>query len=154
MSDDFFFDPRGVKRDAPFEVIPAGQYIAYIEKVDRKDAEHSMGLKVYFKILSGPYAEKVQSDYFNINHHNPEAQRIGRQIFAHLLDCVGMGTDPLRQYSDIENKNLKIEVDVVPHYKNFGESQNKIRKYYPLSPIDQNLIKDVSQREQYQEIPF
>lgn len=157
MTDNFFFDPRGITRDSPMEVIPEGQYIALIDKVTRKDGENTTGLKIFFKVISGPYEGKVIMEYFNINHYNSEAQRIGRQIFAHLLDCIGMGNEPLQNDSDIENQTLKIEVDVVQHFKNIGEKQNKIRKYFPLTPVDQNLIKDFTptQKEDLAaDIPF
>lgn len=158
MADDFFFDPRGINRDSPMKIIPDGQYIAVIDKVSRKDGEYTTGLKIYFKVISGPYEGKIMMEYFNINHDTPDVQRIGRQIFAHLLDCVGMGNEPLRQDTDIENKTLKIEVYSVEHYKNFGEKQNKIRKYFPLSLVDQNLIKDFEPPQRSQssdsDIPF
>ena len=158
MSDEFFFDPRGIPRDAPMEVIPEGQYIAVIDKVTRKDGDNTTGLKIFFKVIKGPYEGKVIMEYFNINHYSTEAQRIGRQIFAHLLDCIGMGNELLKNDSDIENKNLKIEVERVHHYKNVGEYQNKIKKYYPLTPVDQNLIKDIEspkkEETHYVDIPF
>jgi hypothetical protein len=158
MSDDLFFDPRGIKRSGSNEPIPAGQYIAVIDKVNRKDGENITGLKIYFKVINGAYEGKVMMEYFNINHYSSEAQRIGREIFAHLLDCIGMGSEPLVQHTDIENKTLKIDVDLVEHYKNFGEKQNKIRKYYPLTQVDQNLIKDFvpdkKDESHYSDIPF
>lgn len=142
MSDDFFFDPRGIKSESLFEVIPEGQYIAIIDKATKKHADNANGVKIYFKIVHGAYEGKVVMDYFNITHFNPGAQRIGRQNFASFLDCIGMGSEPIKQESELENKILKIEVEKVPHYKNFGILQNKIKRYHPLNSVDQNLIKD------------
>jgi hypothetical protein len=156
MSDEFFFDPRGVKRDPPY--VPAGQYIVVIDKAMRKESENANGIKIYFKIISGPYLDKVFGDYFNINHSNPEAQRIGRQNFAYFLDCIDMGDKPLKYDSDIENKIIKIEVDVIPHYKNNNDFQNKVRRYFPLNQVDLNLIKDLPKKDnnktEYNDMPF
>ncbi len=143
MSDNFFFDPRGIERDIQSEVIPAGQYICIVDKVAKKDVGNSMGLKVYFKIIHGGYFDKVLMGHFNLRNPSEAAQRIGNKQFALFLDCIHLGGDVLKDETEIEGKTLRIEVEVVDHYKNMGEKQNKITKHFALSPVDKNLIKDL-----------
>lgn len=154
MTDDFFFDPRGIKRETPLSMVPSGQYLTLIDKAVRRDKDNLSGLMIYLKIILGPYESFILMDYFNLRHPSEEAQRISRERFASFLDYIEMGDKPLMHETEIENKVIKIEVKVVEHSKNFGEKQSKIMRYFPLSPVDQNLLKENPQATAQEEIPF
>ena len=145
------FDPRGIERDPVIEVVEEGKYIVNIHKCTSKEDNFGHKVKVFYKITSPEKdAGKLLMDNFNIGHGNPEAERIGKAQFAKLLDCIGMGKSELQNFSDIEGKQLKIEVDIVPHYKDPAQTQNKIKKHLPMGTI--NLTSQAQKSED--DLPF
>lgn len=144
-----FFDPRNIERDPVIEVVEEGTYIVQIDKAVKKEDHSGLKLKVVFKINSPAiWQGKLLMDNFNLGHSNPDTERIARQQFTRLLDCIEMGQDVVKSEHDIEKKIVKVEVSVGPHYKDPTKSQNKITKYLIASPIE------VIKQAEPEDVPF
>lgn len=136
-----FFDPRGIERDATVEVLPAGEYIALIDKVKRVQDHRGLRHYVFLKIVAPKsLADKVVMDTFNIENSNADTGRIGKQQFAKLLDCIGLGNDVVQSENELHNKVVKVELDLEPHYKDPSKSQNRVKKYSVASSNDVDAI--------------
>jgi hypothetical protein len=112
-------------------------------------------LMVFYNILT-PHEHngKTVMDYFNLMHFNPDAERIGKQTFAGLLDALDMGKSPLKSETLLEGKIVKLSVEVKPHWKNVGEVQNRVMKYSSLNDVDHNNVKGYVKADLSDEIAF
>lgn len=148
-----FFDPRTVERESEPVVVDAGTYLVAIDGAKKKESMSGMGCFVFFKILSPAlHKNAVVMNYFNLEHDNAEAKRIGRLEFAKMLDCMGMGETILEYPENLIGRRLKIEVEICPSHKDPTKAQNRIKKCLPLNSIDQNLLDNPLSR--VSESPF
>lgn len=163
MSDKFVFDPRKVDMEPLNDTVPIGQYIAMVDKVEAKEKNGNMGYMVFFKIIHDEkYKGRSVMDYFNIKHSNDYTQKKGQQNFALLLNYTGLGKDVLKDEQDLLSKFVKLDIGVKPHWQNSQELQNCVNKYYPMTQVDLNLIKDVKVPEvskpisnyDFEDVPF
>jgi hypothetical protein len=163
MSDDYFFDPRGIDREGKAQLLKEGTYLVKIDGTMTKQKENSMGLTVFFVYQDDKRNKTTLVEYFNLYHENKTTEKIAQTKFCHLLDCIGKGKTPLKNSSDIVDSLVKVEVIIEKHYdqKKSGEMMNKIMKFLPISQIDANLIqngllseKKVSNDFDESDIPF
>lgn len=137
-----FFDPTEVEREPVVEVVDEGIYLVQIAKAIKKEDNFGLRLRVFYRILSLDESKgKMLMENFNLGHAKPDVERISKQQFAKMLDCIGLGDKPLEKESDIEGKQLKLDVLVVPHYQDPSQTQNKIKRHLPLNAIDLNASK-------------
>ena len=151
-----FFDPTKVERKPMTEVVPEGVYVAQVENVSVKQNDAAtMGVMVFYNILTPVlHNGKTVMDYFNVAHSNPDAERIGKQKFAFLLDALGMGDKPLKNEQLILGKVVKMSVEVKDHYKQNGEKQNRVMKYTSLNAVDENAIKGLVKSNLEDDVQF
>jgi hypothetical protein len=146
------FDPREVEREPAIEVVDEGQYLVEIHKCADKLDDFGHKVRVFYKVLSdGSGKGKMLMENFNIGHGNPDAERIGKQQFAKLLDVLNRGKELLHSFSDLEGDKLKIDVDIVPHYKDPSQTQNKIKKHMPAVHVDNKVQMTHSNQD---DLPF
>lgn len=133
-----FFDPRSIERESTISgnVLPDGVHTVIIDKAEERHKDGKTGVMLYLKPTANSSCSVV-TDYLCIDHHNEDTQRIGRQKFVTLLDCVDLGKKPLRSPSELEGKHVKVVVGSKPHWKYEGQLQNTVKKYLPLSLADQ-----------------
>ncbi len=136
------FDPREVECEPITEVVDEGVYVVQVEKVFPKEDDYGYKLRVFYKIISpDAFKDKFVMENFNLEHAKANVSLFGKQQFKRLLMCVGMADSPLNSYSDLEGKQLKVTVEIEPHYKKQGAQQNKLSDHRPVNAIDVNTMK-------------
>lgn len=150
----YFFDSTEVDRDPTCELIDEGTYTVQIVKARNNIDNFGQKLRVYYKVLSPEaFKDKHIMDNFNLGHSKEDVQRIGKEQFARVLDCIGLVKIATEQ--EIVGKQLKLEIKVVPHYKDPSQEQNKIIRHLPLTYIDLNLQKQQkSVNKPADDVPF
>ncbi|WP_212723003.1 DUF669 domain-containing protein [Zooshikella ganghwensis] len=109
-----------------FTPIPAGDYLAMIDKADVKMNKVGTGHYIAFSyiILEGQYAERRVFDNQNISHPNQQAENIGRRAISAIGQALG---NPNVQDSDqLLNQPLVIKV-TIRNNKQSNEPENVIR---------------------------
>ncbi|WP_051311723.1 DUF669 domain-containing protein [Zooshikella ganghwensis] len=109
-----------------FTPIPAGDYLAMIDKADVKMNKAGTGHYIAFSyiILEGQYAERRVFDNQNISHPNQQAENIGRRAISAIGQALG---NPNVQDSDqLLNQPLVIKV-TIRNNKQSNEPENVIR---------------------------
>jgi len=144
------FDPRDIEREPSIELVDEGQYAVKIHKCTSTEDNFAHKVRVFYQIISESAKGKLLMNTFNIGHSKPDVERISKSQFATLLDCIGMGKTELNQFSDIEGKELRVDVGIVPHYNDPGQTQNKIKKHMPMGAINLTPQKQKSEDD----LPF
>ena len=125
------FDARRYEPEQPFEVLPAGKYLAQISNSDLRTTKDGAGTYIWLEldILDGPHAGRKIWD--RINQQNPKQQAvdIGQRRLSALCHAIGklvisrteelLGTPP-----------VIVTVQVRPAEGQYPES-NAIRGYAP-----------------------
>lgn len=146
----YFYDPRNIPRQNSYQVIPPGEYIAIIYKVERIEKEHNLTLRVSFKLQDE--SKGSITERFNIVHSNEVAQKISNQKFVSLLDCIGLGREPIKSEELLVGNAVKLEIDTKPHYRDIGELENIIKKYYPLTEDEFLTIPKVEKVNNHEKV--
>ena len=108
------FDANNVEPSAPREVIPPGEYKAYIVSSDMKDTKAGTGqyLALDFAIIEGPYEHRHL--FANLNLVNPSAQAV--EIAERDLSaiCRAVGKMQVSDSEELHNIPLTLVVKVRP----------------------------------------
>lgn len=116
-----------------YELIPAGNYIAEINRSEIKENRTGSGnrLSLGFKIIDGEYAGRLVFQDITLRNTNPVAQKIGREQMAQLGHACGK-----RNIGDsTELHGIPIEIKVAIRQDKTGQydDQNEIKKFSPAS---------------------
>lgn len=123
------FDDSNYK-DAGFQPIPAGKYMAVVESAEFKANSKGTGslIKCKVQIAGGEYDGRIVWDNINVAHEKQRTANIGRQHLARFFKAVkhtpSYGTDWARYAADMPDKPVGIEVIV-------KGDQNEIENYVP-----------------------
>lgn len=131
----YFFDPREIDREPAIEVVADGVYVSKIAKVQKKEDNFGLKLKVYYEIVD-ENRKKMVMENFNLGHGSPKVEEIGKKTFVKLLDALGIGDAPLQSETDLVGKKVKLDLTVEPHYRDPSQSQNRIKRHLPLTILD------------------
>jgi hypothetical protein len=132
----FSFDPRNVKPDEGFKVIPAGQYKMVIYKTDwkpTKDDNSKWYLSVALKVAEG--AEKEHSFADNLNLVNsPQTVEIAMARLSAYCYAVGH-LQPVNLAADVPDGMAAPFLHNIPFLAEVGVQgeYNRIKKVMPLS---------------------
>lgn len=87
----FTFDASTVAPQESFAPIPAGTYNARAIKAEMRPLKSGNGvsLSLQFQIIDGPHANRQIFTGLNVQHTNPDAQRIAQQQLSNLCHAVG-----------------------------------------------------------------
>jgi hypothetical protein len=126
------FDATQVKPAEPFEVIPAGNYLALIEDSDLKPTKAGNGtiLELKLSILDGPYANRKLFVRLNVQHTNQQAQDIGQRQLSQLCHAVGK----LHVQDSAELHMIPFIARVVVTQDKTGQygDRNEVREFKPV----------------------
>lgn len=87
----FSFDATTVQPQDSFSPIPAGTYNARATKAEMRPLKSGNGLALAltFQVMDGQYANRQVFANLNVQHTNPDAQRIAQQQLSTLCHAVG-----------------------------------------------------------------
>jgi hypothetical protein len=127
MSDEFFFDATQVAPATGVgDPVPVGKYPLAVEVAEKKTNEKGWGVDCTIAILDGEYKNRKLFVFFNMQHENADAQRIGQEQFSAL--CHAVETLQPRALSELLQKPFMGEVGIRKR-KDTGEPQNVINRY-------------------------
>ena len=111
-----------------FTPVPAGVYIAQIEKSEMKETKNGEGhyLELMFKIIDGEHANRPVYERLNLHNANPQTVEIAQKTLATICEICAI--DVLDDSEDLHNIPMSIKVVVIPAKAQYGES-NGIKGY-------------------------
>lgn len=85
------FNAKETEKLGDFSAIPAGDYLAQIEKSELKDTKAGDGqyIKLHFKVLDGEFSGRWLWTNLNIINKNPVAQEIAEKTLATISEICG-----------------------------------------------------------------
>ena len=106
------FDSSTVEPKGDYAAIPAGQYVAGIEKVEVKPTSAGTGhyLSIQHNILEGPMAGRKLFGNINIINPSQQAQEIGQRQLSAL--CRACGIVVLKDEKELLGKTVAVRVKV------------------------------------------
>jgi hypothetical protein len=126
------FDINSVeKRENNFELLQPGWYTAQItdSEVLPLNSGNGKALKLTFEVLSDGYRNRKLWTRLNIQHNNPDAERIAKQQLRELCEAAGVSSLPdsnLLHFKPVQVR-VKIRKDDTGRY----EDQNDISGFKP-----------------------
>lgn len=134
----FNFDTSSVeKRENNYELLPAGWYVGQVTESEIVPLKTGNGqsLKLTVEILSDGYRGRKVWARLNVQHSNPEAERIAQQQLRELCEAIGLGrmTDTVQLHNLPFGVKVKIREDKTGQY----EPQNEVAGFKPAggSPV-------------------
>lgn len=129
----FQFDASTVEPQKPIDnsPIPAGTYTAHVIESDVKplNSGNGTGLKLTFEILEGPFAKRRVWSNLNVQHNNPEAQRIGQQQLSALCHATGV----IRMTDTNQLHGLRVKIRVAIKKDDTYGDRNEVKGFEPIS---------------------
>ena len=110
----FTFDASTVAPQESFSPIPAGTYNARATKAEMKPLKSGNGLalSLAFQVMDGPHANRQVFANLNVQHTNPDAQRIAQQQLSTLCHAVGVLRLSETTLHQLCNKPVRIRVKI------------------------------------------
>ena len=111
-----------------FEALPAGIYIAQIERSDIKATRAGNGsyLSLGFKVIDGQYAGRWIWGNITLTNSNSQATEIGRKQLIKLANACGLGR--VADSSELHGIPVKLKVKQGEYN---GDITNEISDYHP-----------------------
>lgn len=127
------FDATQVEPNAPFEIVPPGDYVMQITNSGMENTKNGQGqfLKIELEIMEGAQAGRKLFDRLNLVNQNAQAVEIAQRTLSAICHAVGVLT-----VSDSEELHLRpmaVKVKVVERKDRPGEQSNEIGGYKPVS---------------------
>lgn len=125
------FDANTVEPNAPFEIIPAGDYRVQITASSMESNKASTGsfLKLEIEIIDGPQAGRKMFDRLNLDHPNEKAVEIAQRTLSAICHAVGVLT--VSDSEDLHLRAMLAKIKVVERKDRPGEHSNEIGGYRP-----------------------
>jgi hypothetical protein len=119
---DTSFDATSVEPSTPYELLPAGKYLAQIVESEMRVTKNGMGrfLWLMLDILDGEYKGRKIFDQLNLVNPNPTTAEIAQRTLSAICHATGK-----LQVSDSEELHLfpmTIQVKIKPPKNGYGES--------------------------------
>jgi len=126
------FDANSVAPATPFEILPAGKYLAQIIASEMRDTKAGDGsyLSLEMEILDGEYAGRKLFDRLNLNNPNATAVEIAHRTLSAI--CHATGQMQVADSDQLHFKPLVASVKVKPARGEYGPS-NEIGGYEPAN---------------------
>ena len=131
------FDASSVEPAAPFDVIPAGKYLAQIVNSEMRDTKNGAGqyLSMELDIVEGPFQGRKLFDRLNLVNPNQQAVDIAQRTLSAL--CRAAGKMQVTDSEQLHHIPVIVTVKVRPAGPDKGgverEAQNEVRGYESAS---------------------
>jgi hypothetical protein len=119
------FNPADFNTEDNFDPVPAGVYVASITESVMKDTRENNGkyLKLTWKILEGPYANRLVWENINLVNKNPEAVEIAKNTLAKVCKACGINR-PVNDSSELHGIPCKVKVSIRPAKDGYDASND------------------------------
>ena len=126
---DLNFDAKTVEPNAPFEVIPAGEYdvIIVASKVETTKKGDGRLVNLELQILSGEFQNRKLFDRLNLWNPSEMAVKIARGTLSAICRAVNVLTP--RDTAELHGKPLRVKV-TVSDSPEYGK-RNEVKGYMP-----------------------
>jgi hypothetical protein len=126
------FDATLVDPNAPFEVIPPGDYEVQITASSMESNKAGTGsyLKLELEIMDGPQAGRKLFDRLNLDNPNAKAVEIAQRTLSAI--CHAVGVLSVTDSEELHLRPMIAKVKVVPRSDQPGELSNEIGGYKPV----------------------
>jgi hypothetical protein len=123
----FNFDTNTVeKREANYELLPAGWYTAQVVESEITNLKSGNGsaLKLTIEVLQDGYRGRKVWARLNVRHTNAQAEQIAQQQLRELCDAIGVVrmSDTVELHNKPFQVKLKVRIDDTGQY----EPQNEV----------------------------
>lgn len=127
------FDATQVEPNAPFEVIPAGDYTVQItaSSMEQNKAGTGSYLKLELEIVDGQQAGRKIFDRLNLDNPNAQAVEIAQRTLSSI--CHAVGVLSVSDSEDLHMRPMIAKVKVEPRSDRPGEFSNSIGGYKPVT---------------------
>lgn len=127
----FAFDATTVEPAAPFEPLPAGDYLVQIIESAMKEPRNGGAEMAAFtlEVIEGPNANRRLWENLSINHVKPDVASNNRRTLSSM--CHATGQLNIEDTSELEFIPMIARV-AVSRDKVTGEWQNRIKSYAPV----------------------
>jgi hypothetical protein len=125
------FEVSNLPQADSFNPIPAGRYIASIEKVEIRDTKSGTGsyLNIQWKVTGPKYAGRVIFDTINHRNQSVKAQEIGLRQLSGLLAATG-----IKRLEDTDQLiGLSAEIKVVIEESAGFDPSNRVKSYKAIA---------------------
>lgn len=108
----FTFNAEEVAPQAEFDLLPAGKYVTQVIESDLSDNSKGTGkiLKLTLEILDGEFTNRRLWARLNVQHENPETERIARAQLSAL--CHSIGITQLKDTTELHGRPVLATVKV------------------------------------------
>jgi len=122
------FNANEVDPNVPFEVRPAGEYIAHMVASETKENSKKTGtfLLCEFEVIEGPHKGAKFWDRLNLSNPSPQAVSIARGSLSAI--CRAVGVMKPKDSTELHNLPLVLIVKLKKRDDN-GEDTNEIKGY-------------------------
>ncbi|GAA4827279.1 hypothetical protein GCM10023232_26930 [Sphingosinicella ginsenosidimutans] len=126
------FDATQVEPNAPFEVIPPGDYEVQITASSMESNKAGTGsyLKLELEIVDGPQAGRKLFDRLNLDNPNAQAVEIAQRTLSAI--CHAVGVLSVADSEELHLRPMIAKIKVVPRNDRPGEHSNEIGGYKPI----------------------
>lgn len=123
------FDANQVEPNAPYEVIPEGEYRIQITNSSMENTKDNTGqyLKLELEIMEGQQAGRKLFDRLNLVNRNQQAMEIAQRTLSAICHAVGVLT--VNDSEQLHMRPMLAKVKVVDRKDRPGEKSNEIGSY-------------------------
>lgn len=121
----FNFDANTVEPQQSFQPLPAGNYNAQVIKAEMRDLKSGNGraLVLQIQVVDGQYVNRQVFAHLNVQHSNPDAQRIAQQQLSALCHATGALKINEQTLHLLCNKPIRVRVKIRKN-EQYGDSND------------------------------
>jgi len=122
------FDANTVEPTTPFEILPAGKYVAQIVQSEMRDTKSGTGQMLWLEleIVDGEFSGRRVFDRLNLVNHNAKAQEIAHRTLSAICRATGQMT--VSDSEQLHMKPMQVTVKVRPATAEY-QAQNEVGGY-------------------------
>lgn len=127
------FDADKVEPIGKFEPIPIGEYVAIITKTEQRPSKKNPAnqyVQVDFKVIDGPYKNRVIFDFLNLVNENEKAVEIAQRKLSGIIRAVGL--HKIQDTDELVNRPLVLSLGIRKGTDGYDD-QNDIKEYKTAS---------------------
>ena len=132
------FNSDEVEANQPFDLLPAGKYVAMITANEVRATKDESGSFLWLEmdIIEGPYQGRKLWDRLNIWNTSEDAARIAQSTLSAI--CKATGVVAVEDADHLMHKPILVTVKVRPERTdkktgNHYDAQNEVKGYQPVS---------------------
>ena len=128
-----------------FGAIPEGKYVIGITQTEEKTSKAgNRYLNLQLQVLDGPHKNRVLFDIINLYHPDSDVREIAERTLKNICEAVRV----LKPTSSEELHNIPLTAVVSMETDSQYGDQNRVKKYLPLSSLEEAPPTKSNSKEQ------